>query len=159
MSIICFQASVVEDTHKDLLNAGELANYLRRDIQYCQLKNYDLTYALYSKFPSWGMLWWEPRHRSGCISHSLASETFSPSFLYFLFFLLLSAMLFPFSAVPRSHTPTLSLRRRTASFKRADPSFSVVFLCLSHHHHKKNLFHLVLPSDLILFCWWRTKIS
>ena len=47
-----FQASVVEDTHKDLLNAGELANYLRRDIQYCQLKNYDLTYALYSKFPS-----------------------------------------------------------------------------------------------------------
>jgi S-adenosylmethionine decarboxylase len=43
---------VVEDTHKDLLNAGELENYLRRDIQYCQLKNYDLTYALYSKFPS-----------------------------------------------------------------------------------------------------------
>jgi len=46
------KASVVEDTHKDLLNAGELENYLRRDIQYCQLKNYDLTYALYSKFPS-----------------------------------------------------------------------------------------------------------
>lgn len=49
------KASVVEDTHKDLLNAGLLggdSEFLRRDIQYCHLNNYDLTYALYSKFPS-----------------------------------------------------------------------------------------------------------
>lgn len=46
------KASCVEDTHKDLLNAGMLGEFKRRDIQYCHLKNYDLTYALYSKFPS-----------------------------------------------------------------------------------------------------------
>jgi S-adenosylmethionine decarboxylase len=46
------KASVVEDTHKDLLNAGQLSEFRRRDIQYCHLNNYDLTYALYSKFPS-----------------------------------------------------------------------------------------------------------
>ncbi|XP_046654440.1 S-adenosylmethionine decarboxylase proenzyme-like [Daphnia pulicaria] len=46
------KASVVEDTHKDLLNADILSEFKRRDIQYCHLKNYDLTYALYSKFPS-----------------------------------------------------------------------------------------------------------
>ncbi|XP_057374410.1 S-adenosylmethionine decarboxylase proenzyme-like isoform X1 [Daphnia carinata] len=46
------KASVVEDTHKDLLNADMLSEFKRRDIQYCHLKNYDLTYALYSKFPS-----------------------------------------------------------------------------------------------------------
>lgn len=43
---------MVEDTHKDLVNAGQLGEFRRRDIQYCHLKNYDLTYALYSKFPS-----------------------------------------------------------------------------------------------------------
>jgi S-adenosylmethionine decarboxylase len=46
------KASVVEDAHKDLLNATLLGEFLRRDIQYCHLNNYDLTYALYSKFPS-----------------------------------------------------------------------------------------------------------
>ena len=153
----------MEDTHKDLLNAGELANYLRRDIQYCQLKNYDLTYALYSKFPSW--VWREPRpERSGYISHSVASENlfllFPYSFLLF-FFLCLSAMFFPcLSAVLRTHTPPRPpARRRTIYFSRADSSSILIFLCLSHHHHKKHLFHLVLPSDLVLFCWWRTKIS
>jgi len=46
------RTSVVEDTHKDMLNATQLGEFLRRDIQYCHLKNHDLTYALYSKFPS-----------------------------------------------------------------------------------------------------------
>jgi len=46
------KASVVEDTHQDLVNASLLGDFMRRDIQYCHLKNYDLTYALYSKFPS-----------------------------------------------------------------------------------------------------------
>jgi len=46
------KASVVEDTHKDMLSAVHLGEFLRRDIQYLSCKNYDLTYALYSKFPS-----------------------------------------------------------------------------------------------------------
>lgn len=28
----------------------------RHDVQYCSLNNYDLTFAFYSKFPSWGSL-------------------------------------------------------------------------------------------------------
>lgn len=32
----------------------KIGEWTRRDIQLCQFKNYDLTYAFYSKFPSWG---------------------------------------------------------------------------------------------------------
>lgn len=32
----------------------KIGEWRRRDIQLCQLKDYDLTYAFYSKFPSWG---------------------------------------------------------------------------------------------------------
>lgn len=31
-----------------------LGEWLRRDIQHCRFKDYDLTFAFYSKFPSWG---------------------------------------------------------------------------------------------------------
>lgn len=30
--------------------------WMQRDIQFCRLNNYDLTYTFYSKFPSWGFL-------------------------------------------------------------------------------------------------------
>lgn len=33
---------------------SSFGDWLRHDIQYCRFKNYDLTYAFYSKFPSWG---------------------------------------------------------------------------------------------------------
>lgn len=46
------ETSTVEDAHKDMLTAARLGEFLRRDIQYLSCKNYDLTYALYSKFPS-----------------------------------------------------------------------------------------------------------
>lgn len=32
----------------------KIGEWTRRDMQLCQFKNYDLTYAFYSKFPSWG---------------------------------------------------------------------------------------------------------
>ncbi|KAK2710920.1 hypothetical protein QYM36_012182 [Artemia franciscana] len=41
-----------DKTHKEITTYTLGEDYLRRDLQYCQLKNYDLTYALYSKFPS-----------------------------------------------------------------------------------------------------------
>lgn len=162
-----FQASVVEDTHKDLLNADMLSEFKRRDIQYCHLKNYDLTYALYSKFPSW--VWREPRPLgSGCISH-IASENLLPflfpspflSFLFFLFFLLSSL------ASPSSFN--VALLRAPSSFRRAAysrvngrfplSSYAVKSLVGTHHEKEDYLYRLVLPSDLVLFCWWRTKIS
>ena len=163
------KASVVEDTHKDLLNADILSEFKRRDIQYCHLKNYDLTYALYSKFPSW--VWREPRHKSGCISH-IASENLLPSpfpfpFLIssfcFFFFLLLSSLASPSSfSSALLRTPPTSRRAARSRVNGRFPissSCAVKTLVVTHHQEKDQLYRLVLPSDLVLFCWWRTKIS
>lgn len=159
---------MVEDTHKDLLNADILSEFKRRDIQYCHLKNYDLTYALYSKFPSW--VWREPRpHGSGCISH-IASEILLPflfpsPFLlcFFFFFCLLSSLASPssFNAASLRTSPTTSRRavRFGVNGRFQLFGYTVKTLIVVLHQEKDQLYRLVLPSDLVLFCWWRTKIS
>lgn len=50
----CPQASVAVDAPRELERAASFGDWIRHDIQYCRFKSYDLTYALYSKFPSWG---------------------------------------------------------------------------------------------------------
>jgi hypothetical protein len=37
--------------------------------------------------------------------------------------------------------------------------YTVKTLIVVLHQEKDQLYRLVLPSDLVLFCWWRTKIS
>lgn len=54
MSYILFQASLAAETPRELERAASFGEWIRHDIQYCRFKNYDLTYALYTKFPSWG---------------------------------------------------------------------------------------------------------
>jgi S-adenosylmethionine decarboxylase len=49
---IVFQASVAAEAPRELERAASFGEWLRHDIQYCRFKSYDLTYALYSKFPS-----------------------------------------------------------------------------------------------------------
>lgn len=54
MLYLVFQASVAAEAPRELERAASFGEWLRHDIQYCRFKSYDLTYALYSKFPSWG---------------------------------------------------------------------------------------------------------
>lgn len=39
---------------KELLFNGQIGQWKRRDVQQCNFKNYDLIYAFYCRFPSWG---------------------------------------------------------------------------------------------------------
>lgn len=51
----CFvKASKAADAPRELQRLPVLGEWLRRDIQHCHFKDYDLTFAFYSKFPSWG---------------------------------------------------------------------------------------------------------
>lgn len=49
-----FQSSQALEASKEMQCIPTVGEWTRRDIQHCRFKNYDLTYAFYSKFPSWG---------------------------------------------------------------------------------------------------------
>lgn len=44
--------SVLINTQSDIRNSGAFSGFLKQDFQFCHFKNYDLIYALYTKFPS-----------------------------------------------------------------------------------------------------------
>lgn len=44
--------SVLVNTQSDIRNAGAFGGFRTEDFQFCHFKNYDLIYALYTKFPS-----------------------------------------------------------------------------------------------------------
>lgn len=50
-----FQTSKAQDAGHELDYKTTIGDWKRRDIQYCRFPGYDLTYAHYSKFPSWGL--------------------------------------------------------------------------------------------------------
>lgn len=55
VSIFANKESVAADCPRELEqsdNFGFEVDYVRNDVQYCHFKNYDLTCAFYSKFPS-----------------------------------------------------------------------------------------------------------
>lgn len=47
-----FQESLAADTAREVEKMSTFDRFKRQDVQYCKLKDYDLTYAFYSKFPS-----------------------------------------------------------------------------------------------------------
>lgn len=56
VTIFANKESVAAETPRELEQADYLnfdGEWLRDDVQYCRFKNYDLTCAFYSKFPSW----------------------------------------------------------------------------------------------------------
>lgn len=55
VSIFANKESVAADTPRELEQSERIGfegDYVRNDVQYCRFKNYDLTCAFYSKFPS-----------------------------------------------------------------------------------------------------------
>lgn len=49
------QTSKKHDAVHELDYEANIGEWKRRDIQYCRFPGYDLTYAHYTKFPSWGL--------------------------------------------------------------------------------------------------------
>lgn len=55
IDVTLWQESVAAAFPKQIEQIATVGEELRRhDVQYCRLHNYDLTFAFYSKFPSWG---------------------------------------------------------------------------------------------------------
>ncbi|KAK6627850.1 hypothetical protein RUM44_010329 [Polyplax serrata] len=52
MTIFANEDSTAAETIRDLEKIRSFDHWKRQDVQYCKLKDYDLTYAFYSKFPS-----------------------------------------------------------------------------------------------------------
>lgn len=55
LSFTLFQTSKAVDAGHELDYKTSIGEWKRRDIQYCRFPGYDLTYAHYTKFPSWGL--------------------------------------------------------------------------------------------------------
>ncbi|PSN54906.1 S-adenosylmethionine decarboxylase proenzyme [Blattella germanica] len=52
ITVFANKASPSAECPRELEKQTSFGDWLRHDIQYCRFKNYDLTYAFYSKFPS-----------------------------------------------------------------------------------------------------------
>ena len=60
------QTSMAADSHKELQKSITFGDWVRKDIQYSQFQNYELTYAHFVRFPapfSWGL--WRPGSSPG----------------------------------------------------------------------------------------------
>lgn len=91
-----FQLSPTKDTSKEVLFLNQLGDWQRRDVQQCSIKNYDLVYAFFCRFPSWGY----PDELCECT----ANKTLS---------LILSFTPFPSKVFPRHFPSTSSLSCRS----------------------------------------------
>ena len=58
-----FQTSMAAESHKELQKCGHFGDWMRKDIQYSQFQNYELTYAHFIRFPSWER--WPPGSSPG----------------------------------------------------------------------------------------------
>ncbi|XP_056634223.1 S-adenosylmethionine decarboxylase proenzyme [Diorhabda carinulata] len=52
VTVFSNQLSPIKDTSRELLFLEQLGDWQRRDVQQCSIKNYDLVYAFFCRFPS-----------------------------------------------------------------------------------------------------------
>lgn len=150
-----------------------VGEWTRQDIQHCRFKNYDLTYAFYSKFPSWGCqeelcaftakLPLSPRLISSPDLPKDMFKNFAVSPCEFLSFILFLAFVFVCGKVQNENKP---FKRE---FYPSDRKYAKVIkkLFCNHSSPFHVYFNFFFPlfsfndfgSPLILFSWWRNKIS
>ena len=63
LSFHYFQTSTAAESHKELRTCNRFGDWLRKDAQYSQFQNYELTYAHFVRFPSWEK--WPPGSSPG----------------------------------------------------------------------------------------------
>lgn len=150
-----------------------VGDWMRQDIQHCRFKNYDLTYAFYSKFPSWGcqdklctftakLLFSSRFISSSDISKDiLKNVAISPCDVFS--FILFLAFIFAYGKVQNEN------KAFKHKFYPSDRKYTKIIKKLFFNH--SSLFHIYFNfffplfsfndfgSPLILFSWWRNKIS
>lgn len=179
---LLFQLSSTKDASKEILCLNQLNNkWNRRDVQQINFKNYDLIYAFYTTFPSWGCRDKSRLNAALSLPPSLptlphSSKTFHKSMASF-YAKLGTHVVFDKSLLDFYHAFLKSLRKRKIKFVSKD------FFCSSSKDETPNMrrfretfgpfsfffiyFTLFSPvftftdfeSPLVMFSWWRNKIS
>ena len=158
-----FQTSMAAESHKELQKCGHFGDWMRKDIQYSQFQNYELTYAHFVRFPSWER--WPPGSSPGRnsevktsqISRSQVEKSNSNS----LFVLALCFLTIISNSITISEVPTIQNKYfwqyQQIKGKLFEPiriwSGSLAISWIKFHH----VFHSI-KSDLIC-SKWRSKIS
>lgn len=161
-----------------------VGEWTRRDIQHCRFKNYDLTYAFYSKFPSWGFqvelctFTAKPVRPLHFVSLPFCSKFYSilfrhPVFLDFefcKFFVDICLTLTNILEISKYKKRTKCFDTKKFTYNRnqkCSRDFSnsrFHFVSLSALCFYFNAFSSLFAfndfgSPLVLFSWWRNKIS
>lgn len=55
VTVFANKTSPAYGASRELEHMANMGQFKRRDVQYCRFDTYDLTYALYVKYPSWGL--------------------------------------------------------------------------------------------------------
>lgn len=170
-----FQASPSFNASRNLDYASSIGDWKRRDIQYCRLESYDLTYAHYCKFPSWELQVMPsgatnaiiPAHLPFTAHSKFHSTCFRSYALLNLLFTQLSNIL-PYFQPTLSNFPFPIITTNPNNFfihptNTNNKNFVVVHLIMMLILLQLIPFVLVYYieecSPLVLFSWWRNKIS
>ena len=107
--IFFLQTSMAADSHKELQKSGRFGHWVRKDIQYSQFQNYELTYAHFIRAPLWER---SPPGLSPGVNWGLAPQyrcmqicSLKSSNIFFALFLLLVSLLFPTSTKVNYNPP------------------------------------------------------
>ena len=145
------------ESHKELQKCGHFGDWLRKDIQYSQFQNYELTYAHFVRFPSWER--WPPGSSPGR-NFEVKSSQVKKSNCNSLFVLVLCFLTIISNSII-SEVPTIQNKYfwqyQQIKRKLFEPiriwSGSLAISWIKFHH----VFHSI-KSDLIC-SKWRSKIS
>lgn len=133
--LLLFQTSKAIDAGHELDYNTSMGEWKRRDIQYCRFTGYDLTYAHYSKFPSWGL--------QDLISTEINNISYRHQYP-FPFYKYLSDVNF-------QELQKLLIENTTREYVNI---ITKTFYCAQLLLNYINEY-----SPLVLFSWWRNKIS
>ena len=159
-----FQTSMAAESHKELQKCGHFGDWMRKDIQYSQFQNYELTYAHFVRFPSWER--WPPGSspgrnsevETGQISRIQVKKSNSNSlFVLALCFLTIISNSITISEVPTTIQNKYFWQYQQIKRKLFEPiriwsgSLAISWITFDHVFHS-------IKSDLIC-SKWRSKIS
>lgn len=146
-----------------------MGEWKRRDIQYCRFPGHDLTYAHYSKFPSWGLqdlALTKVNHISFNRCHPISSSftinksnactvpCIKTTFQDFSSGLPLNELNKPTASAAVLRQQLLETTTKEYIYVAIN-ILCVVIYCL----HEKARSYINEYSPLVLFSWWRNKIS
>lgn len=141
MVFLLIQTSKAVDAGHELDYKTSIGEWKRGDIQYCRFPGYDLTYAHYCKFPSWGL---QDLALAEAIHNSPKHYPFS----------IRNNSNRAFGAKPTVSDAQLCVLQKflIANTLREYVNIQIYYAQLLRHYINKY-------SPLVLFSWWRNKIS